>query len=64
VQHNLAFNSHAVTNFTFPFQITYKRSLDPNHLILADLATKCGFIGGQTSNIEMNYKITVRYLSW
>jgi LEA14-like dessication related protein len=53
---NIAANSQ--TNFTFPFSIDYKRSLDPSNKILIDLATKCGFIGTAT-DISVNYKITL-----
>jgi len=58
-QTDITFHSHSQTNFTFPFTISYKSSLDPNKEILTDIATKCGFIGGTKSQITVNYKITL-----
>jgi LEA14-like dessication related protein len=58
-QTDITFHSHSQTNFTFPFTITYLKSLDPNKVILVDIATKCGFIGGTKSQITVNYKITL-----
>ncbi|KAL7007024.1 hypothetical protein EMMF5_003250 [Cystobasidiomycetes sp. EMM_F5] len=43
----------------FPFNIDYTKQLDPNSLILQDIATKCGFIGDQKSNIKVNYDLTL-----
>jgi LEA14-like dessication related protein len=61
---DLTFQSHSNQTFTFPFVISYKKSLDPNNDILVDLATKCGVIGSNKSNISVNYKITlgIRFL--
>jgi hypothetical protein len=56
---DITFNSHSETNFTFPFTISYQKSLDPNDKILVDIATKCGFIGGSKSPITVDYKISV-----
>ena len=56
---DLVFKAHETTNFTFPFTIKYKESLDPNHKIIIDIATKCGFVGSAKTNIKVNYKITV-----
>jgi LEA14-like dessication related protein len=58
-QTDITFHSHSQTNFTFPFTISYKKSLDPSDQILADIATKCGFINGNRSQIKVNYKITL-----
>jgi len=58
-QKDITFHSHSQTNFTFPFTISYKKSLDPNNQILTDIATKCGFIGGNRSQIKVDYKITL-----
>jgi len=56
---DITFNSHSETNFTFPFTISYQKSLDPNDKILVDIATKCGFIGGSKSPITVDYKISL-----
>jgi len=56
---DITFHTHSQTNFTFPFMIAYQKSLDPNNLILVDIATKCGFIGGSRTQIKVNYKITL-----
>jgi len=56
---DITFDSHSQTNFTFPFMIAYQKSLDPNNKILVDIATKCGFIGGTSSPITVDYKITL-----
>ncbi|KDQ61025.1 hypothetical protein JAAARDRAFT_32024 [Jaapia argillacea MUCL 33604] len=56
-QDNINFPSHSSTTFTFPFTIQYQISADPNHAILTDLATKCGYTGGAKSNIVVNYDI-------
>jgi len=56
---NIVFPSHTTTTFDFPFTIDYQRALDPDNLILVDLATKCGILGNP-SDISVNYKITVR----
>ena len=58
-QNDITFNAHSQTNFTFPFEITYKKDLDPSNKILVDIATKCGFIGGSKSQITVDYKISV-----
>jgi hypothetical protein len=55
---NIVIKSNQQTNFTFPFAINYKTSLDPRNLILVDLATKCGVLGAK-SDITVDYKITV-----
>jgi len=58
ISKDLVFNSHSQKNFTFPFSINYKTNLDPQSLILLDLAQKCGLTGTK-SNISVNYKITL-----
>jgi len=55
---NINIASNAQTNFTFPFDLDYQRSLDPSNAILLDLATKCGILGTAT-DITVNYKITL-----
>ncbi|KAG6874241.1 hypothetical protein C0995_003787 [Termitomyces sp. Mi166 len=57
---NVVFNANQLTNWTFPFTITYKSTDDPQGLIVRDLASKCGATGAK-SNIDVNYKITARY---
>jgi len=56
---NIIFHSRSQTNFTFPFMLSYKTTLDPQGKILIDLANKCGVNGGTKSNISVNYKITL-----
>jgi len=56
---NLVFHSHTTTTFTFPLQLTYNLADDPSLSILTDLVTKCGILGGQKSNIVVDYDITV-----
>lgn len=56
---NVDIASNSQTNFTFLFDVDYKTSLDPNNKILIDLATKCGVIGTDKSDISVNYKITL-----
>jgi hypothetical protein len=58
---DITFHAHSQTNFTFPFTISYQKSLDPSNKILVDIATKCGFIGGNKTPISVNYKITVGF---
>jgi hypothetical protein len=58
VLNNVVIHSNAQTNLTFPFSINYTTSIDPQNLILLDLAQKCGVVGSK-SNISVNYKITV-----
>jgi len=55
---NVHIASQSQTNFTFPFDVNYKTSSDPNNKILIDLATKCGILGTKT-DISVNYKITL-----
>ncbi|KAJ7632744.1 hypothetical protein FB45DRAFT_513323 [Roridomyces roridus] len=57
---DLVISSNAQTNFTFPFEIAYTTSIDPNGKILADLVTKCGILPGTTrQNLVVDYKITL-----
>ncbi|KAJ6502430.1 hypothetical protein C8R45DRAFT_976615 [Mycena sanguinolenta] len=56
---NVVLGSHAETNFTFPFTIQYSTSIDPQNLILLDLAKKCGIIGGSKTDLTVDYKITL-----
>ncbi|PPQ63094.1 hypothetical protein CVT24_005949 [Panaeolus cyanescens] len=56
---NIVFESTSQKNVTFPFALTYKSAEDPQGKIILDLATKCGFNGGQKSNINVKYKLTL-----
>ena len=38
---------------------SYTKAIDPNLLILQDIATKCGFIGDTKSNIQVNYDLAL-----
>jgi len=52
--------SNVETNFTLPIAIEYNITADPGYKILADLASKCGLIPGQSaSDITVDYKITL-----
>lgn len=41
---NVDIKPHSNTTINFPFQINYTTSLDPNRAILADIASRCGFL--------------------
>lgn len=51
---NVNFPSGQTTNVTFPFSISYKFSLDPDHQITNDLVRRCK----PPSDITINYQIT------
>ncbi|KAG6814506.1 hypothetical protein H0H92_000031 [Tricholoma furcatifolium] len=55
---NVVFNANTLTNWTFPFSLTYITTDDPQGLIIEDLASKCG-VTGKKSDITVNYKITL-----
>lgn len=57
--YNLKLNSNAQTNFTVPFTLNYTTSIDPNLSILTDIADHCGFGGGSTSQITIDYTLKV-----
>ncbi|KAJ3744800.1 hypothetical protein DFH05DRAFT_1397748 [Lentinula detonsa] len=56
---DITFHSHSNTTFTFPFEINYQFSTDPNYAILLDMASKCGILGGSQSDITIDYSIKV-----
>ncbi|KAJ3796939.1 hypothetical protein GGU11DRAFT_828263 [Lentinula aff. detonsa] len=56
---DITFHSHSNTTFTFPFEINYQFSTDPNYAILLDMASKCGILGGSQSDITIDYNIKV-----
>ncbi|KAJ2958847.1 hypothetical protein NQZ79_g5593 [Umbelopsis isabellina] len=51
--------SNSISNLTFPFTITYDPSQSNGASMLADIATKCGILGGTPSDITINYKLIV-----
>lgn len=53
---NVNLPSRATTTFTFPFALDYTESIDPNRLIIEDLAVKCGT---NRQDLTVNYKLTV-----
>ncbi|KAI0256947.1 hypothetical protein BJV78DRAFT_1117445 [Lactifluus subvellereus] len=53
---NVNLPSRATTKFTFPFTLDYTESIDPNRLIIDDLANKCG---AKQQDLTVNYKLTV-----
>jgi hypothetical protein len=56
---DITFDSHSNTNFTFPFDIVYEFSTDPDHTILVDMANKCGLLGGSESDLTIDYTIKI-----
>ena len=61
---NIDFKSRSRTNFTFPFMLSYNSSEAQANAIFSDIAAKCGVSGGQKSNLNINYKITVSVLAF
>ncbi|KAH0583758.1 hypothetical protein J132_00769 [Termitomyces sp. J132] len=55
---NVVFKANQLTNWTFPFTITYKTTDDPQGRIIQDLGSKCGATGPK-SNIDVTYTITL-----
>ncbi|KAG6868712.1 hypothetical protein C0993_011650 [Termitomyces sp. T159_Od127] len=55
---SVVFKANQLTNWTFPFTITYKSADDPQGRILSDLALKCG-VNGPKTNVEVKYSITL-----
>lgn len=53
---DVTFGSHSNTNFTFPFSIEYTSTMPSN--VISDVLSKCGIVGGVTSDITVNYDIT------
>jgi len=56
---NIDFKSRSLTNFTFPFTLSYNSSENQADAIISDIASKCGASGGTKSNLEVNYEITL-----
>ncbi|GAA93475.1 uncharacterized protein L969DRAFT_86180 [Mixia osmundae IAM 14324] len=54
---NLNIPSRSNTTFDFPFLLNYTGAEDPNSVILTDIATKCGYIGSSTSQIDVDYTL-------
>lgn len=59
---NVKFPSDTTVYLPFPFNVTYVLSNDPSLVVLKDLATKCGVSGGATSDITVDYELTVSRL--
>ncbi|KAH9454142.1 hypothetical protein Pst134EA_013229 [Puccinia striiformis f. sp. tritici] len=57
---NVDIKPHSNTTINFPFQINYTTTLDPNRAILADIASRCGFLGNPKSPIKISFDITLR----
>lgn len=54
------FRSHQETNVTFPAQLLYNVTDDPNFSILVDLAKKCGVVPGvASSDVTLDYTAIV-----
>ncbi|BGP22877.1 hypothetical protein JCM10295v2_001768 [Rhodotorula toruloides] len=54
---NVLIKKNSNSTVHFPFSINYTTSYDPNLSVLKDIATKCGFLGGQKSQLTVNYKV-------
>ncbi|KAH8915254.1 hypothetical protein BT69DRAFT_1286631 [Atractiella rhizophila] len=52
--------SHSNNTIHFPFSINYTSSLDPSLQILQDLIKKCGFTGQKATDLEVDYKLTLK----
>ncbi|KNZ62924.1 hypothetical protein VP01_1207g7 [Puccinia sorghi] len=48
---NVDIKPHSNTTINFPFQINYTTSLDPNRAILADIASRCGFLNNPKNKL-------------
>jgi len=57
---NVKFPSHSNTSIAFPFVLNYQTSSDPSLVIASDIANKCGVTGGTTSDITVNYALTLK----
>lgn len=57
---DIVFASGEHTNFTFPFQLSYRSADDPGSAVFIDLGEKCG-IGGTTrkQDISVDYKLSL-----
>lgn len=51
--------SNSISNITFPFTITFDPAQPNGASMMADIATKCGLLGGTSSDITINYKLIV-----
>ncbi|KAG9010087.1 hypothetical protein FRB93_004749 [Tulasnella sp. JGI-2019a] len=54
--YDVKFPSNSDTQFTFPFNITYSTTIDPNQILITDLVNKCGIKTGSTKQ-----PLTVKY---
>lgn len=54
---NIKFKGNARTTFAFPFKLQYSSALDPNHVILTDLISKCST--SPPSDITIDYTLTL-----
>ncbi|KAI0699710.1 hypothetical protein BC835DRAFT_1330417 [Cytidiella melzeri] len=59
--YKLKIDSNKQTNFSLPFTLNYTTSIDPKFKILTDIADHCGFGGGKTSQITVDYEITLDF---
>lgn len=58
---NLKIDSNKQTNFSVPFTLNYTTAIDPNFKILSDIAGHCGFTGGASSQITVDYQIKLDF---
>lgn len=63
-RNNIVFRSNSETTFDFPLTVSYNVTDDPNRVVLTDLLTKCGIVGGQKTNLVVRYRITVSHPFW
>lgn len=52
-------NANGVTNITFPFTIIYDPNQGSDQSMLADIASKCGLLGGTKQDITVNYDLAL-----
>ncbi|CAG8616552.1 18955_t:CDS:10 [Dentiscutata erythropus] len=58
---NVNIPSKSNTTINFPFTINYDASIDPGFSILLDIATKCGLTGGNKTQLEIDYTLTLSF---
>ncbi|EJD41070.1 hypothetical protein AURDEDRAFT_69275, partial [Auricularia subglabra TFB-10046 SS5] len=60
-QKNIVFKGgDSVSNTSFPIAITYDKAIDPTQAVIIDIATRCGLLGGSTSNLPIKYTLQLK----
>lgn len=55
---NVHISSNAVTTIIFPFTISLDAANSESQAILDDILNKCGFLGGNSQGITIDYDVT------